>query len=100
MGARLEGKIAFMTGACSGIGLATTELFIAEGARVLAADIQDDTGAALERRFDGRLNTRTAMSPSRRRSRPRWTVPQPSSAAWTSSSTTPAPAASAAAWKR
>ena len=38
MGSRLEGKVAFITGACSGIGLAATELFIAEGARVLAAD--------------------------------------------------------------
>lgn len=55
MGARLEGKIAFITGACSGIGLATAELFIDEGARVLAADIQDESGAALEGRFEGRL---------------------------------------------
>ena len=54
-GARLEGKIAFITGACSGIGLASVELFIAEGARVLAADIQDETGAALQRAFEGRL---------------------------------------------
>jgi len=56
MGARLEGKIAFITGACSGIGLATAQLFIDEGARVLAADIQDEAGAALQRRFPGRLN--------------------------------------------
>ena len=55
MGARLEGKIAFITGACSGIGLATAELFIDEGACVLAADIQDETGAALRQRFEGRL---------------------------------------------
>ena len=33
MGMRLGDKVAFITGACSGIGLATTELFIAEGAR-------------------------------------------------------------------
>ena len=45
--ARFNEKVAFITGACSGIGLATTELFIAQGARVLAADIQDDAGAAL-----------------------------------------------------
>jgi NAD(P)-dependent dehydrogenase (short-subunit alcohol dehydrogenase family) len=55
MGGRLDGKIAFITGACSGIGLATTELFIAEGACVLAADIQDEAGAALQQRFAGRL---------------------------------------------
>jgi NAD(P)-dependent dehydrogenase (short-subunit alcohol dehydrogenase family) len=55
MGQRLENKIAFITGACSGIGLATAERFIDEGARVLAADIQDEAGAALQRRFAGRL---------------------------------------------
>lgn len=55
MGARLNDKVAFITGACAGIGLASTKLFIAEGARVLAADIQDDAGAALQRRFEGRL---------------------------------------------
>jgi NAD(P)-dependent dehydrogenase (short-subunit alcohol dehydrogenase family) len=55
MGTRLEHKVAFITGACSGIGLATAELFIAEGARVLAADIQDEAGAALQRRHAGRL---------------------------------------------
>ncbi len=48
---RMEGKIAVVTGGCSGIGLATTERFVAEGARVLVADIQD--GADLARRFDG-----------------------------------------------
>jgi NAD(P)-dependent dehydrogenase (short-subunit alcohol dehydrogenase family) len=55
MGTRLEDKVAFITGACSGIGLATAELFIGEGTRVLAADIQDEAGAALQRRFAGRL---------------------------------------------
>jgi NAD(P)-dependent dehydrogenase (short-subunit alcohol dehydrogenase family) len=50
---RLEGKIAVITGACSGIGLGTLELFVEEGARVLAADIQDDQGANLEARFKG-----------------------------------------------
>lgn len=55
MGQRLAHKIAFITGACSGIGLATTERFVAEGACVLAADIQDDAGAALQRRFEGRV---------------------------------------------
>jgi NAD(P)-dependent dehydrogenase (short-subunit alcohol dehydrogenase family) len=55
MGQRLQHKVAFISGACSGIGLATTERFVAEGAAVLAADIQDDAGAALQRRFDGRV---------------------------------------------
>lgn len=55
MSGRLQDRIAFVTGACSGIGRATVERFVAEGARVLAADIQDDEGAALEKRFGGAL---------------------------------------------
>jgi NAD(P)-dependent dehydrogenase (short-subunit alcohol dehydrogenase family) len=52
---RLKDKIAVVTGAASGIGLGTVELFVAEGARVLAADIQDDKGRELERRFNGQV---------------------------------------------
>lgn len=55
MSRRLQDKIAFITGACSGIGLATAERFVAEGARVLAADIQDDAGQALQQRLAGQL---------------------------------------------
>lgn len=55
MGSRLQHKVAFITGACSGIGLATAERFVEEGARVLAADIQDDAGAALQQRLAGQL---------------------------------------------
>ena len=36
---RLNGRIAIVTGGCSGIGRATVELFAAEGAEVYAADI-------------------------------------------------------------
>jgi NAD(P)-dependent dehydrogenase (short-subunit alcohol dehydrogenase family) len=49
--ARLDGKVAFVTGAVSGLGLAILERLVDLGARVAAADIQDDAGAALERRF-------------------------------------------------
>jgi len=44
----LEGKVAIVTGGTSGIGLASAELFLAQGAKVAVADIQDDLGAALE----------------------------------------------------
>ena len=53
MAGRLEGKVAVITGAASGIGRATVDLFVAEGARVIAADIQDDKGARIEEEHKG-----------------------------------------------
>ena len=51
----LNGKIAVITGGCSGIGLGTVELFMAEGAQVVVADRQDEKGAMLEARFGDAL---------------------------------------------
>jgi len=52
---RLKDKIAVITGAASGIGRGTVELFVAEGCKVLAADIQDEQGREIERRFNGQV---------------------------------------------
>lgn len=53
MTGQLEGKVAIITGGSSGIGLAAVKLFVAEGARVVVADIQDDLGNKLEKEFEG-----------------------------------------------
>jgi NAD(P)-dependent dehydrogenase (short-subunit alcohol dehydrogenase family) len=47
MANELEGKVAIVTGGAGGIGKATVELFAAEGARVLIADVNDAAGEAL-----------------------------------------------------
>ena len=44
---RLDGKIAMVTGGASGLGAAMVRRFVAEGATVIIADIDDAGGAAL-----------------------------------------------------
>ncbi len=44
---KLEGKIAIVTGAASGIGRAIANRFVLEGAKVVIADIQEEAGEAL-----------------------------------------------------
>ncbi|MCB2011194.1 MAG: SDR family oxidoreductase [Geminicoccaceae bacterium] len=48
MARRLEGKTALVTAAAQGIGRASAELFAAEGARVIATDINEEALAKVE----------------------------------------------------
>ena len=50
---RLQGKVAVVTGAGSGIGLATVRRFAAEGARVVCVDLDAETGAKAAAEVDG-----------------------------------------------
>ena len=43
----LNGKVAIVTGAAAGFGAAIASLYVAEGAKVILADIAIDAGKAL-----------------------------------------------------
>jgi NAD(P)-dependent dehydrogenase (short-subunit alcohol dehydrogenase family) len=45
---RLTGKVAFVTGGASGMGLASVERFVAEGASVVVADVREDGDGVLK----------------------------------------------------
>jgi NAD(P)-dependent dehydrogenase (short-subunit alcohol dehydrogenase family) len=51
---RVEGQIAWISGGASGMGQATAELFVAEGAAVAIADVQAEQGEALAREITKR----------------------------------------------
>jgi NAD(P)-dependent dehydrogenase (short-subunit alcohol dehydrogenase family) len=53
MAGRVEGKVAVVTGGCSGIGLATVQRFAAEGARVVIGDIDDANGSRIAQQLGG-----------------------------------------------
>jgi NAD(P)-dependent dehydrogenase (short-subunit alcohol dehydrogenase family) len=50
---RLEGKVAVITGAASGIGKASARKFAAEGAKVVVVDLSDEAGTELAGEIDG-----------------------------------------------
>ena len=53
MAGRIEGKVAVVTGGCSGIGLATVRRFVEEGARVVVGDIDEQRGHELVGQLGG-----------------------------------------------
>jgi NAD(P)-dependent dehydrogenase (short-subunit alcohol dehydrogenase family) len=48
--ARMTDRVALITGGASGMGAATVDLFVAEGARVVVADIDEEKGRAVAAR--------------------------------------------------
>ncbi len=61
---RLEGKVAIVTGAAGGIGRASALRFAAEGARVVAADVNEnglaETAASVPTGTPGEVTARAA----------------------------------------
>src|SRR5664280_3747145 len=50
---RLDNKVAIITGAASGIGLATARRFAGEGAKVVVADLAESEGTELANELGG-----------------------------------------------
>jgi NAD(P)-dependent dehydrogenase (short-subunit alcohol dehydrogenase family) len=53
MAGRIQGKVAVVTGGCSGIGLATVRRFAAEGATVVIGDVDDANGPRIAQEVGG-----------------------------------------------
>ncbi len=62
---KLEGKVAVITGAASGMGAAAARLFAEEGAKVVVADVDEERGSAVAAELgDAGLFVRTDVSQS------------------------------------
>ena len=53
MSRRLEGRVAVITGAASGLGLATAKRFASEGAHVVVVDMNEEAGVAAAKEVGG-----------------------------------------------
>ena len=54
MAGRIEGKVALVTGGASGVGRATVECFVREGAQVVFTDLNVDAGESLAAGLNGK----------------------------------------------
>ena len=50
---RLDGKVALITGAASGMGMVASRLFAGEGAKVLLTDVADEAGETVTKEIEG-----------------------------------------------
>ncbi len=55
MGLLMENKVAIITGGAAGFGLEATRKFVANGARVIVADIAEDAGREIEAELKGNV---------------------------------------------
>ena len=53
MAGRIQDRVAVVTGGCSGIGLATVQRFVEEGAKVVIGDLNDERGRELVGQLGG-----------------------------------------------
>ena len=60
---RVDGKVAVITGGCSGIGLASARRLAAEGALVVIGDIDDERGPEVATQIQGRYVRTDVTSP-------------------------------------
>lgn len=59
---RLKGKVALITGASSGLGKATAEVFVREGARVIVADINQRRAETVAAELNGASRRKKAIA--------------------------------------
>ena len=71
MSGQLDGRVAVVTGAGAGIGRAIARAFVAEGARVLVAELNPELGLRPPPSWAIRPSSGASTSASRRRTR-RW----------------------------